>query len=233
MIIAVLAALDKNLRTAFAQSANITAYRFHFDETVHRDGVLFRDLTWSTVPETSDVTGYLKDPPGVAAPGSALETRRIPGGGPADLYPDFGGAIVYGNNKGSFRAHLATGVDAGPGVTVSNYASTDWEGDFIKGDEAEPFRFHVNPGVLRLVDGRSVPFITSEDLEASWHLQAKVEGITQFEVSRKLRGRGSLSSMHHAVASGEFEDYYRVMVETGPSFRITHHAAQRTSAVTS
>lgn len=192
------------------------SFRVDFSERILREDAVHKEREFAIATPTIDVLSNFNDPPGATAPGDSADSRRIPGGGPDDLYPDFGGIITYANNKGSFRTHLATGTGGGPGNKVENRLLLVWSGDYIKAAGDEPFRFTVNPGVLRMVDGRATPVSTNEELEASWRLTAKVEGITQFEVIKRLRGKGSFSSIVEAVRNNEFRNNYVMVEDTGP-----------------
>lgn len=191
-------------------------FRVDFSEVILREEVVFKEREFAIATPSIDALSNFNDPPGVASPGESDAVRRIPGGTADDLYPDFGGMITYANNKGSFRTHLATGVGGSRGEKVENRLLLVWRGDYIKSAGDEPFRFTVNPGLLRMVDGRSTPVFTNEELEASWRLTAKVEGITQFEVVKRLRGKGSFSSSIEAVRNNEFRNNYVMVEDSGP-----------------
>ncbi|HAV65247.1 MAG TPA: hypothetical protein DCY13_23105 [Verrucomicrobiales bacterium] len=192
--------------TAAAQDFNVT-----ITSGVLRDGALH--LGESVSINDSEVVFVLDDSPGFSLPCGAGNGCAIPGGGPDDVYPTFGGVSAYANDQGSFRAYLATGTGGGTGVQVENQINLIWTRDFVRVDETTPFEFVVNPGLLRLVDGGGHG---DTELHASWKLIAKVEGITQFEVHKRLHGKGSLSSKRRVIAKDFCAMNYQMSHDTGP-----------------
>jgi hypothetical protein len=185
-------------------------FRVDIGGTIHRSDTIAAEGALSAFED--EVTFSLSDSPGVTTSPGAV----IPGGdGEEDVYPTLGGILAYANDRGSFRAHLAGGIGE-TGKPVENQVLLTWNRDFVKADEATPFHFIVNPGLLRIVDSRGTPVATNEELEASWRLTAKVEGITQFDTYKRLHGKGSFSSQIQAVRNIEFRNHYRMTDDTGP-----------------
>jgi hypothetical protein len=148
---------------------------------------------------TGEAFYFFDDPPAISETGH-------------EDMPTFGGIQAYANDRGSFRAHLATPQSA-RGEKVEIQYVLIWERDFIKSDDATPFTFIVNPGLLRLIDGDTHG---DTDLKASWRLEAKVNDVTQFSVERELTGNGAFSSKDPAAVEAAFAEAYQMTVETGP-----------------